>query len=132
MVAADLDAWLRGGGLVVTASERAARALSAAFHRARRAEGLAAWPAPHIHPWNEFVRDAWQQRSLDGRLILNPAQEESLWAEIIQRHTQSAALLEGPRHRADAFMNDEGDRQDQAEAGRDDEQTFHASTLIRN
>ncbi len=100
MVAADLDAWLRGGGLVVTASERAARALSVAFHRARHAEGLAAWPAPHIHPWNEFVRDAWQQRSLDGRLILNPTQEESLWAEIIQRHTQSAALLEGPRHRA--------------------------------
>jgi hypothetical protein len=43
---AEIDAWLRDGGLVVTASDRAARALGAAFHRARRAEGLLAWPAP--------------------------------------------------------------------------------------
>ena len=43
-----IDAWLRGGGLVVTASDRAARALATNFHRARRAEGLSAWPAPTV------------------------------------------------------------------------------------
>ncbi|HEX8713627.1 MAG TPA: PD-(D/E)XK nuclease family protein [Terracidiphilus sp.] len=99
MPAADLDAWLRSGGLVVTASERAARALFAAFHRARRAEGLRAWPAPAIQSWSEFTRTEWLQRSFDGRLILNSAQEESLWAEIISAQGQTASLLEGPRHR---------------------------------
>jgi len=41
-----MDAWLRDGGLVITASDRAARAIAAVFHRARQAEGLTAWPAP--------------------------------------------------------------------------------------
>ena len=100
IAAADLDAWLRSGGLVVTASERAARALLASFHRARRAEGHASWPAPAIQPWSDFVRSAWQQRALDGRLILNPVQEESLWAEIIASRSQSEIPLEGPRYRA--------------------------------
>jgi ATP-dependent helicase/nuclease subunit B len=99
MAAAGIDAWLREGGLVVTASERAARALLAAYHRARRAEGLTAWPAPAIRPWGEFVRDAWQRRLSDGRLILNSVQEESLWAGIIGAHGQGANLLEGPLHR---------------------------------
>ncbi|HEV2136346.1 MAG TPA: PD-(D/E)XK nuclease family protein [Terracidiphilus sp.] len=99
MVAAGLDAWLREGGLVVTASERAARALLAAYHRARCSEGLTAWPAPAIQPWSEFVRDAWQQRLSDDRVILNSAQEESLWAGIIGAHAPGANLLEGPRHR---------------------------------
>lgn len=100
VVAEDMDAWLRDGGVVVTASERAARAVVAGFHRAREAEGLAAWPAPAIEPWNSFVLNAWQERVADGRLVLNPAQEELVWAEIIGRHAQSANLLEEPRHRA--------------------------------
>jgi hypothetical protein len=65
---AEVDAWLCQGGLVVTASERAARALGSAFHRARQAEGLTAWPAPNILDWQNFVRSAWQERSFDGRL----------------------------------------------------------------
>jgi ATP-dependent helicase/nuclease subunit B len=97
--AAEIDAWLRGGGLVVTASERAARALAAAFHRARRAEGLPAWPAPNILDWNSFVRAAWKDRSLDGRLLLNPVQEQSLWAGIAGAGEHMATLLDGPRHR---------------------------------
>jgi probable DNA repair protein len=96
--AAEIDAWLRGG-LVVTASERAARALATAFHRARRAEGLTAWPAPNILDWNRFVRAAWEDRSLDSRLPLNPVQEQSLWAGIAGSGEHMATLLEGPRHR---------------------------------
>src|ERR1017187_5096340 len=53
---AEITAWLRAGGWVVTASERAARAIAASFHRARRAEGLAAWPAPAILDWQTFLR----------------------------------------------------------------------------
>ncbi|MGD0787615.1 MAG: hypothetical protein ABR898_06485 [Terracidiphilus sp.] len=94
---AGIDGWLRDGGLVVTASDRAARALAAAFHRARRAEGLLAWPAPGILDWKSFVRAAWEERSRDERLVLNPAQEQSLWAEIAGADGRLATLLEGPR-----------------------------------
>ena len=99
IAAAEIDAWLRGGGRVVTASERAARALAAAFNRARRAEGLAAWPAPNIQDWNSFVRAAWEKRALDGRLLLNSMQEQSLWAGIAGAGEHMATLLEGPRYR---------------------------------
>ena len=96
---AELDAWLRDGGLVITASDRAARAIAAAFHRARQGEGVSAWPAPSVMDWNGFVRSAWEERSLDGHLLLNPAQEQAIWEEIVGESRQMATLLEGPRHR---------------------------------
>jgi probable DNA repair protein len=105
----EIDAWLREGGLVVTASDRAARALTAGFHRARQAEGLTAWPAPRILNWKSFVSEAWlsravsQDRSADPRLLLNPAQEEALWAGIAGHERSLATILEGPRHRLAAL-----------------------------
>ncbi len=95
----EIDAWLRGGGLVVTASERTARFLTAAFHRARRAEGLTAWPAPNIQDWQSFVRHAWNERVADGRLALSSLQEQSLWAGIIAAAEPQAAQLAGARDR---------------------------------
>jgi probable DNA repair protein len=99
LAAIEIDKWLREGGLVVTASDRAARVLVAAFHRARQAEGLTAWPAPNIFDWKSFARTTWNERSADGRLLLNPAQEESLWVGIAGQDRSLATLLEGPRHR---------------------------------
>ena len=88
----DIDAWLRDGGLVVASSDRAARALQATYHRKRRDEGLAAWPAPKIIAWNTFARTAWEDRTFDGRLLINSAQELSVWCEIIhsERHLPTA------------------------------------------
>jgi len=103
---AEIDTWLSTGGLVITASERAARAIAAAFHRTRQSEGLAAWPAPNIHDWNAFVRSAWQDLTLDARLLLNPIQEQSLWAHIAQSQGAAASTLEGPRHRLAALAID--------------------------
>ena len=97
--ATEIDAWLRAGGLLVTASERAARAIAVAFHRTRQAEGQLAWPSPNILDWNSFTRSAWEERTLDGRLLLNPTQELALWADIVAQSRQMATLLEGPRHR---------------------------------
>jgi probable DNA repair protein len=99
IAASEIDAWLRGDGVVVTASDRAARALSSAFHRARQDEGLSAWPAPNILDWKSFVRAAWQERAMDGRLIMNPNQEEAIWASIAGSDAHIATLLDGPRHR---------------------------------
>ena len=103
LAAVEIDAWLREGGLVVTASDRASRALTAAFHRARRAEGLAAWPAPNLLDWKSFARAAWEQRSSEGRLLLNTAQEQKLWFEIAGESPSQAALLTDPRHRLAAL-----------------------------
>ena len=96
---AEIDAWLRKGGLVVTASDRAARSLASAFDRARQAEGLSAWNTPNIQDWSSFVREAWSARTLDGRLLLNSTQEQALWAGIAAADGRLAALLEGPRYR---------------------------------
>jgi probable DNA repair protein len=107
---AEIDAWLRSGGLIVTASDRAARALVSAFHRTRRTEGLTAWPAPNILDWKSFVRAEWSERAksgkCDSRLLLNPIQERALWAEIAGGHNHPAALLEGPRYRLASLAMD--------------------------
>jgi probable DNA repair protein len=95
---AGVDVWLASGGWVVAASDRAARALVAAFDSARQQEGLAAWPSPQILEWKSFVRAEFLAHSKDGRLLLNPLQEEAIWAEIA-KDGRLATLLEGPRHR---------------------------------
>jgi probable DNA repair protein len=97
--AVEIDAWLHGGGLVVTASERAARSLTAQFHRARRAEGLTAWPTPNIQDWKTFVRTVWDERALDGRMVLDPLQEQALWAGIVAKATPDAVQLAGAADR---------------------------------
>ena len=102
-LSSEIDAWLRGGGLVVTASERAARSLTQAFHRARRAEGLTAWPAPNIQDWQSFIRNAWDERILDGRIVLNSLQEQSLWAGIVTAAAPEAARVAGARDRLAAL-----------------------------
>jgi probable DNA repair protein len=103
--AGEVDAWLRSGGIVVAASDRAARSARTAFHRARRAEGLTAWPAPLVLDWKSFIRNAWANRIADDRLLLNATQEESLWSRIVGESGHTAGWLDGPRHRlADLAM----------------------------
>ncbi len=95
----EIDEWLHSGGPVVAASDRAARAIAAEYHRRRREEGLAGWAAPDVLSWAAFVRAEWERRRTDGRLLLNPAQEEALWTGIIRESKHSAGLLEGPLRR---------------------------------
>ncbi len=97
--AIELDAHLCAGGIVVAASDRAARAVRAAFHRARRDEGLSAWPAPRVLDWKGFVRAEWGSRIRDGRLVLNTNQEQSLWFRIVSESEHTAGWLEAPRRR---------------------------------
>jgi ATP-dependent helicase/nuclease subunit B len=100
-----IDPSLGQGAMIVASSERAARALTAAYHRARRAEGLSAWPAPNILDWESFVRAAWLERTPDPCMILNPQQEQSLWAEIVAADG-GQAWLSGPLHRIAALALD--------------------------
>ena len=89
----NLDASLRDGELVLSSSDRAARAIQAAFHRRRRAEGLSAWPAPNIIDWKNFARAAWEDRNVEGLLLLNSAQEQSIWSGIIHSDQNVATTL---------------------------------------
>ncbi len=98
-LSSEIDAWLRGGGLIVTASERASRSIASAFNRSRRAEGLTAWQAPNIQDWQSFVRNSWDEHNLDGRTVLNSLQEQSLWAGIVAAAAPEAARLAGARDR---------------------------------
>lgn len=93
--AVEIDAWLRGGGIVVTASERSARSLALAYHRARRAEGLTAWLTPNIQDWKTFARAAWDEHIGDGRVVLSALQEQSLWARIVAHAAPEAVQLAG-------------------------------------
>jgi ATP-dependent helicase/nuclease subunit B len=98
-----VDAFLREGGMVVTASERAARSLAGAYHRARRLEGRTAWPAPHVLDWQSFVRGTWDQRALDDRVVLNSLQEHALWTRIVAEEAPQAVELAGAADRLAAF-----------------------------
>ncbi|HLY40123.1 MAG TPA: PD-(D/E)XK nuclease family protein [Terracidiphilus sp.] len=103
LAGAEIDEWLRAGGLVVAASDRAARALQLEFHQRRRAENLSAWASPSILDWASFVRTSWENRSVDGRMLLSAAQEQMVWADIIGREKHLATLLDGPRNRLAAM-----------------------------
>ena len=50
-----------------------------------------------------FARSAWEERAADGRMLLNSAQEQSLWADIAASENHLATVLEAPRHRLAAM-----------------------------
>lgn len=101
-----IDAWLLSGRMVVTASERAARSLATRFHRARRSEGLTAWPAPDVRDWQSFVWNVWHERVSDNRMVLNSLQEHSLWARIVSDSAPAAVELAGAADRLAALAMD--------------------------
>jgi ATP-dependent helicase/nuclease subunit B len=98
-----IDDWIRSGGIVIAASERAARVAVMAYHHRRRAEGATAWPAPNIQSWESFVTSTWEKYARDERMLLNWTQEQTIWAEIIAREQRVAAALEAPRQRLAAM-----------------------------
>ncbi len=104
--AQEIDAWLRDGGVVITASDRAARAITAAYQRNRLAEGHKAWEAPAVLDWQRFAREQWERRATDGRLVLNPLQERAIWSDIVAGSGHAAATLAQSRHRLAAMAMD--------------------------
>jgi ATP-dependent helicase/nuclease subunit B len=89
-----VDAWLAQGGVVLASSARAARAVTAAHHDARRGEGRMAWQTPPIFAWDEWVRERWMERNRAGLMLLNPLQEQTVWA----RGIRASEILEGLQH----------------------------------
>jgi probable DNA repair protein len=83
------------GDLVILPSSRAAHELRAAFDARQRARGLAAWePAPALS-WQQWTSGLWSDLVVNGaetRLLLNAAQEHSLWREIVSEDTSHRTL----------------------------------------
>ena len=99
----EIESWLRGGGLVVTSSDRATRAMHGVHNRLRRAGGLSAWPTPKIVHWRAFAGSEWQDRDVDGRLLLNPIQELALWTDVIRDERQLQTALDASVRRLAAL-----------------------------
>jgi probable DNA repair protein len=90
---ARIEIWLAAGGTVLASSERAARSVVTAFHQARRASGLTAWPTPAIFAWESWVQERWQEQNRAGLMLLNPLQEQALWAQVIGESRAAEDLL---------------------------------------
>jgi probable DNA repair protein len=77
---------LARGELVLLPSARAARELRAAFDARQRALGLPVWESAPALSWQQWTGSLWSELIAAGgetRLLLNAAQEHSLWREII-------------------------------------------------
>lgn len=94
---ARVEAWLARSGVVLTASERAARAVAADFHAARQREGLRAWATPAIYAWDRWLEDEWLSRNKHGRMLLQPLQERALWTRAMEGSRYGDMMLSGRR-----------------------------------
>ncbi len=80
-----LDA-LDQGALLVLPNARAARDMRAAFDVLQRSRGLPAWEPAQALSWSQWTNSLWSELIIggkEGRLLLNAAQEHSVWRKII-------------------------------------------------
>ncbi len=84
----------RRGQVLLLPSPAAATSLRGQFDRQQRVRGLRAWQAPEIRAWSEWLESLWQSLAADGlesRVLLNPLQEERLWAATLKEATSPSA-----------------------------------------
>lgn len=80
-----LDA-LDDGRLLLLPNARAARALRSAYDARQRELGRRAWEPARALSWSQWTNSWWNELVVNGvesRLLLNTAQEHSVWREII-------------------------------------------------
>jgi ATP-dependent helicase/nuclease subunit B len=74
------------GALLLLPNARAAREMRTSFDTRQRERGLAAWESPQLLSWSQWTASLWNDLVVAGaesRLLLNPAQERSLWREVV-------------------------------------------------
>jgi ATP-dependent helicase/nuclease subunit B len=93
---------------VITANQRAARSLHHAFNLRQRALGVAFWEPPVILAWEVWLDSLWSQLLYAGEateLLLNSAQQLTLWREIIAADSTSLRPVDAlARTAADAWL----------------------------
>jgi ATP-dependent helicase/nuclease subunit B len=80
-----------GGARVLLPNARAAATVRTAFDARQRARGVTAWESPAVLSWGQWMSSVWSELVVQGheeRLLLNAAQEHSVWRELI---TEDAA-----------------------------------------
>ncbi|MBI5912179.1 MAG: PD-(D/E)XK nuclease family protein [Betaproteobacteria bacterium] len=92
---------LAGDVTVVTPNQRLAQALAREFDAEQAAQGRSAWESADILPYSAFVQrcyeDALYSELASGLpILLTPAQEHTLWEDIIRRSDAGDALLAIP------------------------------------
>ena len=83
---------LERGATILTANQRVARTIERAFDNSSRAAGHGSWLRPNIFPVDVWLSSLWQHLLLDGaegRLLLNRAQEQAVWRQVIAADTAS-------------------------------------------
>jgi ATP-dependent helicase/nuclease subunit B len=77
---------LTNGVLVLTPGASAATALRHAFNRRQIAAGHTLWAPPNLLSWQQWLSTLWTSLLVAGheeRLLLNFAQEQSVWRDIV-------------------------------------------------
>ena len=86
---------LHEGALTVLPTATAARSLRHAYDAAQRTRNLTAWEPAPILSWSQLLDRLWSEAILTGietRLLLNPAQEHTLWLDIISGQQTESTL----------------------------------------
>lgn len=86
---------LSRGATVITPNERSAADLRARFDSRQIANGRSTWEPAPIFSWNLWLREQWDALLSGGRelrLLLNPAQEHTLWREIVSSSPEGGGL----------------------------------------
>ena len=101
-VFARLAGGLEAGITVVTPNRRLAQEIAHEYDVERAASGLQAWEAADVLPFGSFVERLWESvvysgGGADTELLLSPAQEQTLWEEIISASRWGAQLLSPAR-----------------------------------
>jgi len=97
-IPATLDALLsrlQKGELLLMPNDRAARELRTAYDAAQRSMGSAVWEPASALSWTQWTSGLYSELILDGaetRLLLNPAQEQSLWSAIVAEDPPANSL----------------------------------------
>jgi ATP-dependent helicase/nuclease subunit B len=89
-----LDA-LDQGALLLLPNARAARDIRAAFDARQRARALPAWEPPWALTWPQWANSLWSELIIggtEGHLLLNAAQEHSVWRQIIAEDSSNASI----------------------------------------
>lgn len=101
-----LDA-LADGVRVVLPNRRSARTLRASYDARQQAAEKRAWDSAPAVAWDDWSRSLWTDlvsEGIESRLLLNSAQEHSLWREIIESSTTGRSLR-SPDALADLAMS---------------------------
>ncbi len=96
MLPSEISEALARGATVLTSNQRAARTLRQQADFDRHAAGLTTWEPPAILAWDTWMASLWRDLLLEGKateLLLNPAQEHTLWLGIIAADPEWRSLL---------------------------------------